>query len=132
MAKKRKAAAGVATARGSSGDRQVARLEQRLARLVKDEAKRSRQLDEVRARQAELRAQIADLGAGGGPGVKAATEVGAPAPDGPRAYCMREKRKVTIAGAERVVLGNGRHAYAGSCPDCGARVIAIVAAGTAG
>jgi len=51
MAKKRKAAAGVATARGSSGDRQVARLEQRLARLVKDEAKRSRQLDEVRARR---------------------------------------------------------------------------------
>ena len=132
MAKKRKAAAG----RGA--DRQLARLEKRLAGLEREEAKRSGQLDAVRAAQAELRAEIAELRAvaasAAAPLEAAVASPAQPAArgDGPQAYCMREKRKVAIADPELVVLGNGRRAYAGSCPDCGARVIAIVGAAAAG
>jgi chromosome segregation ATPase len=133
MAKKRKAAvedvaASAGRVAGTGPGRQLARLEKRLAGLEKRETKRSRQLDDIRARQAEIRAQIAELGAGAG----AAAETTPEAAAAPQAYCMREKRKVTIAAAELVVLSNGRRAYAGSCPDCGARVIAIVGAGRTG
>jgi Domain of unknown function (DUF5679) len=136
MAKKRKAADTAAAPAGRAVDRQLARLAKGLARLEREEAKRSRQLDEVRAAQAVIRARIADLqgalSAAAAPLEEPAVPDGQPAgPDGPQAYCMREKRKVAIAGPELVVLGNGRHAYAGSCPDCGARVIAIVRAGPA-
>jgi len=130
MAKKRKAAVATAAAAGRGADRQLARLEKRLAGLEREEAKRSRQLDAVRSMQAELRAQISELRANTAAEPAPAAEV-APT-DGPKAYCMREKRKVPIAGAELVVLGNGRQAYAGTCPDCGARVIAIVGAGVRG
>jgi hypothetical protein len=136
MAKKRKAAAAAAGA-GHGADRQQARLEKRLAGLEREEAKRSRQLDEVRAAQAVIRARIADLqgtlSAAAAPPEEPALLGGQPAgADGPQAYCMREKRKVPIASPELVVLGNGRRAFAGSCPDCGARVIAIVGAGARG
>ncbi len=140
MARKRRAVAtaGAASTGGAERGwaRQLARLEKRLARLGKEEAKRSRQLDDIRAARAETRAQIAELEA---VAPDAAGRSEAPAPSGPaaggsapHAYCMREKRKVSIAGAEIVILGNGRRAYAGTCADCGARVIAIVGAATAG
>jgi len=42
---------------------------------------------------------------------------------GQQAFCMRERRKVVIAGATAIVLKNGRAAVAGTCPTCGARVV---------
>ena len=136
MAKKRKPAAGAAastdraTGRGSRG--RLARLEKRLARLAKEEARRARQLEEVRAKQAEVRARIAELDTAAMVG--APVDSAGPSPDAaaPQAYCMREKRKVAIADAELVVLRNGRRAYAGTCPSCGARVVAIIGAAAAG
>jgi hypothetical protein len=139
MARKRKTAGAASPGNGAGRAlaRQLSRLEKRLARLEKEEARRSRQLDGVRAAQAETRAQIAELEAVA-PGAAGQAKVAVPGPgpaagaDAPHAYCMREKRKVPIAGAEIVVLGNGRRAYAGTCADCGARVIAIVGSATAG
>lgn len=125
MPKKRKAVAEEVVA-GRGMPRRLARLEKRLARLASEEAKRARQLDEVRARQDEVRARIAALGAGVVVEAPVATAAAGPSQAVPEAYCMREKRKVAIAGAELVVLRNGRGAYAGTCPGCGARVLSIV------
>ena len=38
-------------------------------------------------------------------------------------YCLRERTRVTIRDAAPIVLANGQHALAGSCPACGARVV---------
>jgi predicted RNA-binding Zn-ribbon protein involved in translation (DUF1610 family) len=38
-------------------------------------------------------------------------------------YCLREKTRVTIRDAAPIVLANGHHALAGTCPACGARVV---------
>ena len=126
MAKQRRQAAGEKAPAGRVADRgtqrRLARLEKRLARLASEEAKRARQLAEARASIDVVRERIAALGGGTAAG----------AADAPQAYCMREKRKVAIADAELVVLRNGRRAYAGTCPSCGARVIAIVGVVAAG
>ena len=140
MPKKRKPAAEDAAAtaapvadRGTR--RRLVRLEKRLVRLAGEEAKRSRQLGEVRVKLDDVRARIDELdagrgveaeGAGGAAGTGAATTTTGHGAAAPQAYCMREKRKVAIANAEIVVLKNGRRAYAGACPGCGARVVAIV------
>ncbi len=158
MPKKRKpavddAAAAAAPIKGRGTRRRLARLEKRLARLTGEETKRARQLDGVRTKIDEVRDRIAALEAGsatptegtagtggaGGPGsggTGAASAAGGDPTAGsdpvPEAYCMREQRRVAIAGATLVVLRNGRRAYAGTCPDCGARVVAIVGVARSG
>ena len=142
MAKQRRQAAGEKAPAGRVADRgtqrRLARLEKRLARLASEEAKRARQLAEARASIDVVRERIAALGGGTAaeaaivPPAASVDETVAGAADAPQAYCMREKRKVAIADAELVVLRNGRRAYAGTCPSCGARVIAIVGVVAAG
>lgn len=41
-------------------------------------------------------------------------------------YCVRERKKVPIEGAQPTVTKNGRQAVKGSCPDCGATIFRFV------
>jgi len=135
MARKdRPASKAAGAAEGRSKRR--AKLERRLARLVALEVKRIRQLEDAQARLDAVRAAMAALEAGPAAEVPAPPDAPAPAPAeaaaalgesvAPEGFCMREKRKVTIAGGQLIALKNGRQAYAGVCPSCGARVLAIV------
>jgi hypothetical protein len=91
-------------------------LERRLGRLSAKEARRSRKLTRTQQRilavETRLRAlRESSVAAGAAPGVPG--------------YCLRERRRVVVAGAELVTLRNGRAALAGTCPDCGARIISM-------
>ena len=83
-------------------------------------AKRERQLDKAQRHGAAIQAEIASL-EGAAPAADAAASTGAV--EGPRGYCLREKRTVTIANPEPIVMRNGRTATAGTCPSCGARIV---------
>jgi hypothetical protein len=127
----------VGSVRGAKG--KVRRLERRLAAVRELEekrrrqaakardreaprdliAKRERQLDKAQRRGAAIQAEIASLE--GAPAADAAASTGAV--EGPRGYCLREKRTVTILGPEPIVMRNGRTATAGTCPSCGARIV---------
>jgi DNA-directed RNA polymerase subunit RPC12/RpoP len=41
------------------------------------------------------------------------------------AYCVKCKKKVQIANAQKVTLKNGKPATKGSCPNCGTKVFRI-------
>ena len=41
------------------------------------------------------------------------------------AYCVKCKKKVTMANEQAVSLKNGRPAKKGSCPNCGTKVFRI-------
>lgn len=43
-------------------------------------------------------------------------------------YCLKDKKKVEIAGAKEVTMANGRPALSGTCPDCGGKVFKILSA----
>ena len=115
-----------APARPPSSKRRIRRLEARLARFREVEAKRVRQLERARRRSVSLEARIS--------GLRPASELTGPAstaPDpGPRAYCMRERRMVSIVDPEQSVMRNGRTAISGTCATCGAHVV-TTARGTA-
>ena len=83
-------------------------------------AKREHQLEKAQRRSAAIEAEIAILEQAAPAAVApAASDAG----DGPRGYCLREKRTVTIANPEPMVMRNGRTATAGTCPSCGARIV---------
>jgi uncharacterized protein DUF5679 len=131
-----KAAKGEATGTRSGRDaqRQVRRLERRLAAIRELEskrrrqaaeardrsgarslqAKRQRQLDKAHRRSEVLEAELATLTTSPAP---------AAAADVPYAYCLREKQRVQIAQPTAIVMRNGRPGVAGTCPGCGARLV---------
>jgi hypothetical protein len=41
------------------------------------------------------------------------------------AYCVRDKKKVEIQGAQQVTMKNGKPALKGTCPECGNAVFRI-------
>ncbi|HEY6570101.1 MAG TPA: DUF5679 domain-containing protein [Candidatus Limnocylindrales bacterium] len=83
-------------------------------------AKRERQLDKAEHRGATIQAEIASLEGAAPAAVSAAsTDI----VEGPRGYCLREKRTVTIANPEPMVMRNGRTGTSGTCPSCGARIV---------
>ena len=41
------------------------------------------------------------------------------------AYCIKDRQRVSIVAARRVVLANGRPAVAGLCPSCGSKVVRL-------
>ena len=41
------------------------------------------------------------------------------------AYCMKEKKKVTVKDPKAVKMKNGRDAVKGTCSDCGTKVFKI-------
>ncbi len=122
MAKGKKAARGAdnlgAGAKGVGKRRR--HFERQLARVRETEAKRQRQLGRARARRAVLEDRVKALRS---TEQADAIEPGQDLAIGQQAFCMREKRKVAIAGATAIVLKNGRAAVAGTCPSCGARVV---------
>ena len=102
--------------------RQVARLERRLRRLTAQEARRSRKLSRTQARVRAVQERLSGLRGAG-------TSGGDPAPAPPTVagYCLRERRRVAMTDAVSVTLRNGRSAQAGTCPDCGARIVSMAA-----
>jgi septal ring factor EnvC (AmiA/AmiB activator) len=92
--------------------RKVASIEAKIASTDKLVEKRRAQLASASARRAALTAKLARLSAAGE----------APGPD---AYCLKERRQVSMVGAHAVTLANGRPATAGTCPSCGSRLVRI-------
>lgn len=94
----------------TQGDRRATRketvLRDRLADAEKLVAKRTAQLVAATAERDDAAIRLAE--------VAGYTVEG---------YCLRERTRVTIRDATPVVLANGHHALAGSCPACGARVV---------
>ena len=43
----------------------------------------------------------------------------------PEGYCVKERKKVEIQGAQQVTMKNGRPAIQGTCPDCGTKIFKI-------
>jgi hypothetical protein len=41
-------------------------------------------------------------------------------------YCMKERKKVTIANPEPASSKDGRAAVRGTCPDCGSKIFRFV------
>ena len=41
------------------------------------------------------------------------------------AYCVKDKKKVEIQGAQKITMKNGKPATQGTCPDCGGKVFRI-------
>lgn len=105
--------------------KRLKRLERKLARLRATEAKRREQLNEVRARAADVRTQLTTLIAIVADATPASRSDAAGG--GPIGFCMREKRPVQIKHPNPVTLSNGRAAIAGTCPTCGARVMVLSA-----
>lgn len=105
--------------------RQVARLERRLDELIAQEARRSRKLSRTQERVRAIQERLTVLHGA------SATEDDPPGGDPPAArpsvagYCLRERRRVTLVDAMPVTLRNGRSALAGTCPDCGARIVSM-------
>ena len=122
MAKGKKSARGRDDLQAGAKDveKRLRRFERRLARVRDNEAKWEHQLGRARARGAELEDRMAALQSTDQAGT---VESEQDASVGQQAFCMRERRKVVIAGATAIVLKNGRAAVAGTCPTCGARVV---------
>jgi hypothetical protein len=130
MAKKSRPTVAPADAAKPTKDRggarkELKRLERNLADLIATEAKHRKQLEEVRAMAADARSRLIALRTEVTAAGRAAGADGSVA--GPVGYCMREKRSVEISHPEPVTLSNGRTAIAGTCPTCGARVMAFSA-----
>jgi len=92
-----------------------ARLEEKLAAADRLVVRRTEQLTAANARRSAIAAKLAlavdaSTGAGGHVAVT-------------MAYCLKDRRQVRIAGAEQVVLPNGRTAVRGTCPSCGSSVL---------
>jgi len=122
MAKGRKAARDAHNVHAGAKDvgKRLRCFERRLARVRDTEAKRERQLWRARARRATLEDRVTAL--------RSTEQADTVEPEqdvamGQQGFCMRERRKVVIAGATAIVLKNGRPAVAGTCPTCGARVV---------
>ena len=49
-----------------------------------------------------------------------------PAAEAIEGYCVKERKKVKIADAEKTVAKNGREAVKGVCPDCGTKIFRFV------
>ena len=122
MAKGKKSARGRDDLQAGAKDvgKRLRRFERRLARVRDNEAKWERQLGRARARGAELEDRMTALQSTDQAGT---VESEQDASVGQQGFCMRERRKVVIAGATAIVLKNGRAAVAGTCPTCGARVV---------
>jgi len=102
--------------------RKVARLERRLGRLTAKEGRLSRRLSKAQERVRAVEERLRELrgsGPAGGPAATTTTSV--------PGYCLRERRRVTLSDAQPVTLRNGRTALAGTCPDCGARIVSMAA-----
>ncbi|HEX8938627.1 MAG TPA: DUF5679 domain-containing protein [Candidatus Limnocylindrales bacterium] len=121
--------------------RAVRRLESELAAIRATEARRAAQLAKAQAREAKVVATLDQLRSTPAPvkGVAAAaggeepvTAAAAAAGDGagPSAYCLREKRSVTMRLPAVVTLRNGRRALTGACPSCGAHLVRMIGADT--
>lgn len=133
--------------------RRVSKLEKRLEAAVDREQRRTAQLDRAHARRLERQAALdearvalastadqseppAAAGAAGEPAAGETTPAADQGGDGsigegaaPSAYCLREKRTVTMLTPTPVTLGNGRHAVSGTCPSCGASLFKLVSSG---
>jgi len=134
-----------------SGDgvaQRLRRLERRLARAHEAEAKRARKLERARHRGAAqsvvaarrrkllkarerghaLERKLARAQGSAGSVSSSPDRVGSSPDsvgvvDGPRAYCLRERRTIVMADPQETVMRNGRPALAGRCPSCGMRVV---------
>jgi uncharacterized coiled-coil protein SlyX len=102
--------------------RKVARLERRLAELSAQEATRRRKLARTQERVAAVKEQLRELRAVAG------SATGEEADAGVAAYCLRERRRVTLTNALPITLRNGRAALAGTCPSCGVRIVSMATA----
>ena len=124
MTKGKKAARGANDTQPGAKDvgKRLRRLERRLTRVRDIEAKRERQLSRAHARRAVLEDRVSALRS---TEPTDTVEPGQERPMGIQAFCLRERRKVIIAGATTIVLKNGRAAVAGTCPTCGTRVVTI-------
>lgn len=114
-----------------------AKLEKKLAKAVREEARRRGQYEQAAADRAALAGQLLELtqGAPVAPPVPSADVAAhadaappAAAPAGSptevvTAFCLRQKKRVTLQNPEPVTLRNGRRAVAGTCPECGARIV---------
>ena len=96
--------------------RRRAGLEAKLESAERLVAKRAAQLGSASARRAALAARLTHLSDTVGDAV------------GPMAYCLKDRRQVSIGGAHPVILASGRPAVAGTCPSCGMRVLRFVSA----
>jgi hypothetical protein len=99
---------------------QLARLERRLEALRAMEQRQSAKLARTQERIRSATERFRDLGGSSEP---AAAE--APAAPLVMAYCLRERRRVEVSDGIPVTLRNGRAAFAGTCPDCGVRIVAL-------
>jgi hypothetical protein len=138
---------------GQGGDkrtsRQRAKLERKLGDATRRVEKRTRKLDKVTARhaagqsngkrlarrtkkldaattkQSDIAGRLAALD-GSAPTRTAKPPKRTPKKTaGVEAYCLRERRRTTIADPKPVVLSNGREALAGTCSSCGARMVRL-------
>jgi len=91
--------------------RRRATLQARLKAADKLVAKRTAQLGRASERRAAIEARLTKLDAGR-----------------PAAYCLRDRARVAIVDPKPVVTTGGRHALAGTCPNCGSRVVGFGAA----
>ena len=46
-----------------------------------------------------------------------------------KAYCMKERKKVTMKDPKPTTMKNGRDAFKGECPNCGTGLFKIAAKG---
>jgi len=92
--------------------RRIARLEKQFDRLSGQVARRARRLSRAQQRAATLERRLQALRSSG--------------TSEHHAYCLRDRRVVTILDAEAVVLANGRPALSGRCEACGSRVVTMV------
>ena len=101
--------------------KRVADMQRRLVKAEALVAKRTAQLESANGRRTELVERLAALSQAAGP-------LDGGTPEVVLAYCIREHARVTIRDPQPVVLSNGRHALAGTCTSCGARVMRLVGA----
>ena len=92
--------------------RRIARLEKQLDRLSGQVARRSRRLSRAQERAVAVEQRLRDLRSSG--------------PSEHHAYCLRDRRVVTILDAQEIALGNGRPALSGRCELCGSRVVTMI------
>jgi len=96
-------------------ERKRAAIAAKLAFTDKLVTKRRTQLASASERRASLAARLARLSTIQGEAT------------GLTAYCLKDRRQVTIGEAHAVVLANGRPAVAGTCTACGSKLVRIVA-----
>jgi hypothetical protein len=112
-----------AVAKKKANERRVARLRRRLDRLTAQETRRGRKLARTQERRHAVEAKLRDLQPA--PPVEVTTPGGSTTGVAVAGYCLRERRRVTIVDATPVVLRNGRAAMAGTCPECGVRIVSM-------